>query len=103
MTWKGHGHVLKRPDGQKADCGGPATCPQCRREWARHYGHPYDPAPVPAPPPDGRTIIIPRCTRCDESHSQLPVKPLSRPFQVFTHWATCPTTGDPILLLLGAE
>lgn len=28
----GHGHVRPRPDGVKARCGGPAICPECRRE-----------------------------------------------------------------------
>lgn len=27
-----HGHVLPRPDGAKARCGGPALCAQCARE-----------------------------------------------------------------------
>lgn len=28
----GHGHVVPRPDGMKARCGGPALCPVCRKE-----------------------------------------------------------------------
>jgi hypothetical protein len=29
-----HGHVVPRPDGAKARCGGPALCAQCAREKA---------------------------------------------------------------------
>jgi hypothetical protein len=29
-----HGHVVPRPDGVKARCGGPALCAQCAREAA---------------------------------------------------------------------
>jgi hypothetical protein len=38
----GHGHVIPRPDGVKARCGGPAFCQVCQREKAAQ------PAPVPA-------------------------------------------------------
>lgn len=31
-----HGHVVPRPDGMKARCGGPAICAQCAREAAAH-------------------------------------------------------------------
>lgn len=31
-----HGHVVPRPDGAKARCGGPALCPECAREAAQH-------------------------------------------------------------------
>lgn len=30
-----HGHVVPRPDGAKARCGGPAICAQCAREAAQ--------------------------------------------------------------------
>lgn len=30
-----HGHVVPRPDGVKARCGGPAICPVCAREAAQ--------------------------------------------------------------------
>ena len=29
-----HGHVVSRPDGMKARCGGPAMCETCKRELA---------------------------------------------------------------------
>ncbi|PZX29452.1 hypothetical protein C7416_104457 [Cupriavidus phytorum] len=29
---KGHGHVVPRPDGLKARCGGPGLCPVCQTE-----------------------------------------------------------------------
>lgn len=28
----GHGHVVPRPDGALARCGGPAICPECRAD-----------------------------------------------------------------------
>lgn len=31
---EGHGHVLTRPDGAKARCGGPALCRECARDLA---------------------------------------------------------------------
>ena len=31
----GHGHVVPRPDGAKARCGGPALCSACAREKAQ--------------------------------------------------------------------
>lgn len=31
----GHGHVVPRPDGVKARCGGPAICSQCAKEAAQ--------------------------------------------------------------------
>ena len=30
----GHGHVIPRPDGAKARCGGPALCSVCAAELA---------------------------------------------------------------------
>ncbi|MGJ7508695.1 hypothetical protein [Variovorax sp. GT1P44] len=34
MTTSGpqHGHIIPRPDGTKAQCGGPMLCEQCRKE-----------------------------------------------------------------------
>ncbi|QGJ90136.1 hypothetical protein HWC80_gp076 [Mycobacterium phage Indlulamithi] len=31
----GHGHVVPRPDGMKARCGGPGMCAECSREQAQ--------------------------------------------------------------------
>jgi hypothetical protein len=31
---RGHGHVVPRPDGVRARCGGPATCRVCQAEQA---------------------------------------------------------------------
>lgn len=50
----GHGHVVPRPDGIKARCGGPPFCSVCDREWralrretlAHLVPQPTKPAPV---------------------------------------------------------
>ena len=34
MSYVGHGHVIPRPDGVKARCGGPSACLDCAREQA---------------------------------------------------------------------
>lgn len=45
------------------------------------------------------------CARCGQTHTGLEAKRFVRPIfdddgydLVFTHWATCPITGDPILI-----
>lgn len=48
---------------------------------------------------DKPLVNIRPCTRCGEAHKGL----LSKRFNIpvlgkWTHWATCPTSGDPILL-----
>jgi len=47
---------------------------------------------------------IKRCARCGKNHQGLAVHSFDRcvvinPEEVYTHWATCPRTGDPILIL----
>lgn len=47
------------------------------------------------------------CARCGEDHINVEAKPLSRPVLkdapseevLYTHWAPCPTNGDPILVV----
>lgn len=38
------------------------------------------------------------CARCGGNHTGLPLKQFERPPEWGTAWATCPTTGDPILV-----
>lgn len=43
------------------------------------------------------------CARCGEDHEELEFERLQRPIQEddgrdYTHWAPCPTNGQPILL-----
>jgi len=38
------------------------------------------------------------CARCGEAHDRLKFQKLIRPIKENTHWATCPTTGEPIVL-----
>lgn len=35
----GHGHVLPRPDGMRARCGGPSLCKECQKEAQTHGIH----------------------------------------------------------------
>jgi hypothetical protein len=52
-------------------------------------------------------IGVSECARWDGTHALLNWKPFAVPpvFDEFTvtHWATCPTTGDPILLTCREE
>jgi len=45
------------------------------------------------------------CNRCARDHAELPFLLLQRPMMdrdgvCWTHWATCPTTGEPILMFI---
>lgn len=51
-----------------------------------------------------KIMSIVDCARCGEDHTILEAVPFVRPFAppaaapvVWTHWAKCPTNGDPIL------
>lgn len=49
------------------------------------------------------TFDLNGCARCDgEGHPGLTFEPLTYPLEigdaVLTHWAPCPTNGEPILL-----
>lgn len=46
------------------------------------------------------------CVRCGGFHRELEAKPLTKPFApeeafpvVWTHWATCPTNLEPIMIV----
>lgn len=52
---------------------------------------------------------IKACARCGEDHAEVTALPLARQFEppeaapiVWTHWAPCPTNGDPILFMTNA-
>lgn len=50
-------------------------------------------------------IDVRGCARCGSDHASLPFLRLQRPMEdndgvAWTHWATCPTTGEPILLFI---
>jgi hypothetical protein len=49
------------------------------------------------------TVDLKGCARCDgDGHPNLTFKRFVRPVDAvkpdFTHWASCPTNGDPILM-----
>lgn len=68
------------------------------------------PVLVPLPPGDPRrvadefTIDLEGCARCNgDGHPGLTFRKLQRPVElpplfVLTHWASCPETGEPIML-----
>lgn len=50
------------------------------------------------------------CARCDGNHEHLAARAMARPFApaeagglVWTHWASCPTNGDPVLVMATAN
>lgn len=48
---------------------------------------------------------IRQCARCGRDHAALPFLRLQRPMEDadgvdWTHWATCPTTGEPVLMFI---
>jgi hypothetical protein len=51
------------------------------------------------------TVDLNGCARCaGDGHPRLEFTPLTHPLEVggvtLTHWAPCPTNGEPILMLL---
>ena len=38
------------------------------------------------------------CARCGQTHRDLSFHKLARPCGDLTHWAPCPTNGEPILM-----
>ena len=45
-----------------------------------------------------------KCPRCGERHENLHFEPLKKPVitdlkDKYTHWALCPKTGEPIILM----
>jgi hypothetical protein len=60
-------------------------------------------------PPDEPLTIrsITACARCGGGHEDVIARHRARPFApaeagglVWTHWAPCPTSGDPILIMV---
>jgi hypothetical protein len=62
------------------------------------------------------TLLI-NCARCGGTHTDVEFKPLARPIMaaedlldcmgkpydiIYTHWAPCPTNGEPIILYVSA-
>ena len=48
-------------------------------------------------------VSIKCCARCEQDHDDLEFTELSKPIDEWTFWAKCPTTGEPILLLIETE
>lgn len=48
---------------------------------------------------DDLIVDMKGCARCEgEGHPQIRFKKLTHPVGDLTHWAPCPTNGEPILL-----
>lgn len=50
------------------------------------------------------------CARCGGTHEHVTFRPMAKPFappeangMAWTHWAPCPTNGDPILLSMAVR
>lgn len=86
FTCKGCGHEL--PKTYEGDI--PGRCYLCDVPTAEANQ-------APAPTTEMK-INIRGCARCGEEHDLLEFKKLQRPVGHLTHWALCPTTGEPVLL-----
>jgi hypothetical protein len=42
-------------------------------------------------------VVTLKCGRCGKAHDNLEFVKFKRPHDEFTHWASCPNTGEPIL------
>ena len=40
------------------------------------------------------------CARCGDNHELVGFRPLTNPCVGLTHWAPCPTNGEPIMLAI---
>jgi hypothetical protein len=57
-----------------------------------------------ARPPDGTLVgYVHACSRCGRDHPKLHFWPLTNPNDQWTHWALCPTLGEPLRLLVFAN
>jgi len=53
--------------------------------------------------PSAMTLDVRRCARCHGDHPGLVFSLLRNPPQEFGYYATCPTSGQPILLAVTHE
>lgn len=44
------------------------------------------------------SIDMEQCPRCGQPHEALLFVPFDRPTPPLTHWGTCPTTAEPIVM-----
>lgn len=52
------------------------------------------------------TVDVKRCARCGKDHKQLSFTSLTsliRRGSRYTHWAPCPTNGEPILMIVTVD
>ena len=43
------------------------------------------------------------CPRCHKAHSSLEFWELTFPSDLWTHWAICPETGEPVMMKIKAS
>lgn len=46
----------------------------------------------------GLQVKVRSCARCNSDHDVVFFKSFTRPVENYTHWGTCPNTGEPILM-----
>lgn len=50
--------------------------------------------------PSVLTTDIRACARCGSDHLHIELRPLSNPPTDMSHWVQCPTTSQPVLVLV---
>lgn len=70
------------------DANGPLVCERRARAALKHS----------AQTGAAFVVTVSHCSRCRGYHPDLDVKPLTHAAGEYTHWATCPTNGEPILI-----
>ena len=48
-------------------------------------------------------VDINKCSRCGQGHTGIDFIPLSADIGAYTHWASCPVNGEPMLLSYAAD
>lgn len=52
--------------------------------------------------PDAKSILIQNCARCGGEHT-IVFRKLRRACESWTHWGTCPETGEPVMMEIEKE
>lgn len=89
---------------QTTPAGAPGAAPGQETRPGHTAGLGEAPAPATTETPHDRYSSISGCTRCGGDHPNMTFGVLQRPIadsdglHVWTHWAPCPKTGEPVLL-----
>lgn len=55
---------------------------------------------TPRNPTNANPAALTSCARCGKDHLDITWEKLKRPCGDLTHWAPCPETGEPIMMLI---